>query len=171
MSGEWVVHTDGSGTTGGPAGIAFVARRGGELIEDSLPLASATNQQAEILAAVYALHRLPAGSAVTVVSDSEYLVKGWNEYLPDWRSRGWRKRTGGTPKNTAHWRRLIEAAERHESPVTFSWTRGHAGTLDNERADVLAVLARQAAIAGALTPTCGVDMPEAEPLPGSHRYP
>ena len=171
MSGEWVVHTDGSGTNGGPAGIAFVARRGGELIEDSLPLASATNQQAEILAAVYALHRLPAGSAVTVVSDSEYLVKGWNEYLPDWRSRGWRKRTGGTPKNTAHWRRLIEAAERHESPVTFSWTPSHAGTLDNERADVLAVLARQAAIAGALTPTCGVDMPEAEPLPGSHRYP
>lgn len=161
MSGEWVVHTDGSGTTGGPAGIAFVAR-GGELIEDSSPLASATNQQAEILAAEYALRRLPAGSAVTVVSDSEYLVKGWNEYLPDWRSRGWRKRTGGTPKNTAHWRRLIEAVERHES-VTFSWTRGHAGTLDNERADVLAVLARQAAIAGAL--------PEAEPLPGSHRYP
>lgn len=150
MSGEWIVHTDGSGTTGGPAGIAFVARRDGELIEDSLPLASATNQQAEILAATYALHRLSAGSMITVVSDSEYLVKGWNEYLPDWRSRGWRKRTGGTPKNTAHWRGLIEAYERHAS-VTFSWTRAHVGTVDNERADVLAGIARQAAIAWALT--------------------
>lgn len=141
------VFTDGSGTTGGPAGIAFVALdENGELhCETALPLVNATNQQAEILAAAYALHMLEPGPEIAIVSDSEYLVKGWNEYLPDWRSRGWRKRDGKTPKNLAHWRRLCAAAERHSS-VVFEWCRGHNGTAGNERADKLAGVARQAAI-------------------------
>lgn len=138
------VYTDGSGTTGGPAGIAYVAHLEGFILESSLPLPNATNQQAEILAAAYALHTLDPGD-ITIISDSEYLVKGWNEYLPAWRANGWRKRGGGEPKNLPHWRRLLAAAEKHSS-VTFTWTRGHVGTDGNERADVLAGLARREAI-------------------------
>lgn len=114
----------------------------GELhVEDALPLDNATNQQAEVLAAAFALHKLPPGHEITIVSDSEYLVKGWNEYLPMWRVRNWRKADGKTPKNLAHWQRLCKAAEAHPT-VVFTWTRGHAGTEGNERADYLAGLAR-----------------------------
>jgi len=143
------VYTDGSGTTGGPAGIAFVAITDeGEIqTEESLSLANATNQQAEILAAAYALHCIEPGPDILIVSDSEYLVKGWNEYLPVWRNRGWQKASGGTPKNLQHWQRLVAAREPHVA-VLFKWTRGHAGTRGNERADELAGLARRTAMEG-----------------------
>lgn len=141
------VWTDGSGTTGGPAGIAFVAISDGleGVFEHSLPLTSATNQQAEILAAALALHELPEGCDVVIVSDSEYVVKGWNEYLPVWKRRGWRKTSGGRPKNLAYWQRLEQAVSRHAS-VRFEWCRGHDGVEHNERADVLAGEARLRAL-------------------------
>jgi ribonuclease HI len=141
-----MVFTDGSGTTGGPAGIAFVAMtEEGELhVEDALPIANATNQQAEILAAAFALHKLPPEHELAIISDSEYLVKGWNEYLPFWRMNNWRKKDGKAPKNIPHWQRLVDAARPHPT-VTFVWTRGHVGTDGNERADYLANIARQLA--------------------------
>jgi ribonuclease HI len=143
---SWKVWADGSGTTGGPAGIGFVAlAEYGAEMSGSLPLRNATNQQAEILAAAYALTKIPERSIVTVISDSEYVVKGWNEYLPQWRAKGWRKKSGGTPANMRHWQRLIEAVELHLD-VSFLWTRGHAGTHENELADRLAGEARRLAL-------------------------
>jgi ribonuclease HI len=131
---EWTVWADGSGTTGGPAGIGYVARNGSRETSGSLALRNATNQQAELLAAAYALHCLPEGSTVKLISDSQYLVLGWNEF-PN------RKRK----KNLDHWRRLELAAARHRE-VTFEWTRGHVGTWGNEEADRLAGEARSAAL-------------------------
>lgn len=71
-------------------------------------------------------------------------MKGWNEYLPAWKMRNWRKADGKPPKNIAHWQRLCKAAEEHWA-IAFEWTRGHVGTHGNERADELAGLARLAA--------------------------
>lgn len=140
-----VVWCDGSGTTGGPAGIAYVGHLDTEAMDDlplegSLSLPNATNQQAEILAAAYALHELDPCDHVTVVSDSEYVVLGMNERLVRWIARGWRTTTGPVA-NRRHWERLLDAVARHEV-VVFEWTRGHAGTPENERADQLAVAAR-----------------------------
>lgn len=139
------VYTDGSGlATGGPGGVGYVVPGYGLEVarEGSLPLPSATNQQAEILAVAFALHDLDACEAVRVVSDSEYVVKGWNERLPQWRENGWRRRDGGPVANRRHWERLIAAASRH-GVVTMEWTKGHASNPFNERADRLAVDARR----------------------------
>lgn len=142
----WTIWADGSGTTGGPAGIGFYAENEfGAPMSGSLPLRDATNQQAEILAAAYALTQIAPNSVVTIISDSEYLIKGWNEYLPYWRTHDWRKKSGGTPKNIPYWQRLIRAVDQHMT-VMFTWTRGHAGTHGNEEADRLAGLARQQAL-------------------------
>jgi ribonuclease HI len=137
----WTVWTDGSGTTGGPAGVGFYAicdddAFGEGTFTGSLSLPNATNQQAELLAAAFALHSLTElcqgeQQDVTVVSDSEYVVKGWNEQ---------RRRKA----NVAHWQRLDRAVAEHRS-VTFMWTRGHAGTEGNEEADRLARVAREEA--------------------------
>lgn len=162
---------DGSGTTGGPAGIGWVAvpmdaewiGQADVEVEGSLPLANATNQQAEILACAHLLHTLPPGSDVVVHSDSEYLVVGWNDEgrLPYWRANGWRKRSGGAVKNVAHWQRLIAAAERHAG-FALHWLRGHDGHEWNERADALAGLARQQALAARPRPDYNprIDYPE-----------
>lgn len=136
---SFLVYSDGSGTTGGPAGIAYVAFSATETIEGSLPLRDAKTGQAEILAAAYALDQLPIASEIVVRSDSQYLVRGWG-WLPGWRDRGWKK-----VKNRAHWERLLLAACRHRS-VSFEWVRGHDGDVFNERADELAGAARQLAL-------------------------
>lgn len=142
-----IVYCDGSAlATGGPGGIAYVARREdgtGDAVSNSRQLPSATNQQAEILAAAFALDDLPAGLDVVVRSDSQYLVNGWG-WLPGWIKRGWRTRSGRVA-NQSHWRRLQEAVARHES-VSFEWLKGHAGDPDNERCDELAGIRRREAL-------------------------
>lgn len=144
-----IVYTDGSGTTGGPAGIAYVAMIEGVLYEASLPVENATNQQAEILAAAYALDQIETCDNVIVYSDSEYVVKGMTAWLPGWIKKNWRTSAGRPVMNQPHWRRLIAARERHKA-VTFRWCRGHDGVTLNERADVLAGEARQLATDQAL---------------------
>jgi ribonuclease HI len=147
---RFTIYSDGSGTTGGPAGIGFVILTDGlPFREESLPLADATNQQAELLAATHALDSLPEGQDVVLYSDSRYVVKGFTkvdgagEYLPEWRSRNWHKLGGGPIANLGLWQRLIAAVERHSS-VRFEWIP----RTDNKRADRLAGQARKAALLG-----------------------
>jgi ribonuclease HI len=81
---------------------------------------------------------------VELVSDSEYVVKGFTEYLPKWRKRGWRNSGGGSVANRALWEQLIVAVARHRN-VCFKWTKGHDGTEGNEHAHRLASQARRVA--------------------------
>jgi ribonuclease HI len=128
---SFTIYSDGSGTTGGPAGIGFIALAHGlPFGEGSVPLANATNQQAELLAATYALGSLPEGQNVVLISDSRYVVTGFTkvdgagEYLPEWRARGWRTLGGGPVANLPLWQCLIAAVVRHQN-VRFEWMRGH----------------------------------------------
>ncbi len=144
----WEVYCDGSGlATGGPAGVGYIAYLdGAPHHQGQLPLRAATNQQAELLAAAYALHCLPEKSIVTVYSDSQYVTK-WVNSAWGWRSNGWSKGRGkGLAKNPEHWGRLLDAIQRHRN-VTFTWVRGHDGdtTPGNVVADRLAGEARQRA--------------------------
>jgi ribonuclease HI len=95
-----------------------------------------TNNRMAIRSAIEALDRLTRPCRVRFVSDSQYLVKGMNEWLPAWKRRGW-KRKGGPPENLELWKELDRAAERHE--MEWVWVRGHAGDPRNEYADRLAV--------------------------------
>ena len=143
MTSRFTVYTDGSGLTGGPAGVAFVALREGVVpLERSLPLPNATNHQAEMLAATHALTELPPRSVIELKSDSRYVVKNWNEWLPKWREHNpWRTSKRRPPDNQDYWERLIEAVALHEE-VTFTWVPAHTGLEFNERAHQLAFAAR-----------------------------
>lgn len=76
--------------------------------------------------------------SVRFTSDSQYLVKGMNEWVPGWRSRGWRRKAGPI-ENLALWQKAVEVAERHE--VEWRWVRGHNKHPENEYADHLATRA------------------------------
>ena len=104
------------------------------------PVANATHQQAELLAATCALNSLPAGPDVKLYSDSQFVVRGFSEYLPKWRARGWRRLSGGPVAHVPLWQRLAAAVERHRS-VRFEWTPREG----NKKADRLAGEARLAA--------------------------
>jgi ribonuclease HI len=72
---------------------------------------------------------------VAYVSDSEYLVKGMNEWMPGWKARGW-KRKGGAIENLELWQKLDQVTAAHA--VAWRWVRGHNDHPKNEYANYLA---------------------------------
>ncbi len=102
-----------------------------------------TNNRMALIGAHDVLERLPARAASSPVifySDSQYLVKGMNEWLPSWKARGWRRRAGAI-ENLELWKKLDGLARGRN--ITFRWVRGHAGNAKNEYADFLAVQAAE----------------------------
>ena len=100
-----------------------------------------TNNRMALAGAIAALQLL-AGKGkrlrALMVSDSEYLVKGMRQWVPDWKARGW-KRKSGTIENLELWRVLTDSARQHE--VQWTWVRGHRGDPKNEYANDLAMQA------------------------------
>jgi len=86
------------------------------------------------------LHRQWRKARVTYVSDSEYLIKGMNEWVPGWVARGWRRK-GGAVENLPLWQKLVQAAAGHA--VEWRWVRGHNDNPKNEYANDLAIRAAE----------------------------
>lgn len=97
-----------------------------------------TNNRMALAGAIAALEwirRQWAHAHVTYVSDSEYLVKGMNEWLKAWKARGWKRKTG-LIENLELWEKLDQVVAAHA--VAWKWVRGHADHPKNEYADHLA---------------------------------
>ena len=127
---------------GGAAGLIEV-RTGTTITRRDFQISSAdtTNNRMALSGAIACLQVLGGKGRrlrAVIVSDSEYLVRGIREWVPGWRTRGWRRKAGAI-ENLELWQALVAAAERHE--VQFTWVRGHAGHPKNEYADDLAVKA------------------------------
>ena len=97
-----------------------------------------TNQRMAIRSGIEALTALTRRCHVRFVSDSRYLVSGMQDWLPQWKARGW-KRKGGPIENLDLWKALDRISAAHE--VDWSWVKGHAGLPRNEYANHLAVRA------------------------------
>jgi ribonuclease HI len=95
-----------------------------------------TNNRMELTAAIEALNALKRPCRVELHTDSQYVKNGITEWLRLWKARGWRTYSKGAVKNEDLWRRLDEAAGRHQ--IDWRWVKGHAGHPLNERADALA---------------------------------
>ena len=137
--GEGVVEifTDGacSGNPG-PGGWGALLRYKGVEKELSGGERQTTNNRMEMMAAIAALEALSRPCKVRLTTDSQYVCKGIQEWLPRWRARNWKTASRSPVKNEDLWRRLDAAASRHQ--VEWLWTRGHSGHPENERADALA---------------------------------
>ncbi len=100
-----------------------------------------TNNRMALRSAIEALRILAAKAQrlkVVFTSDSQYLVRGMNEWVHGWAARGWRRK-GGAIENLELWRELVDAARQHD--VVWRWVRGHAGHPQNEYANMLATRA------------------------------
>ncbi len=86
------------------------------------------------------LHRQWRNARVTYVSDSEYLIKGMNDWVPGWMARGWRRK-GGAVENLPLWQKLVQAAAGHT--IEWRWVRGHNDNPKNEYANDLAIRAAE----------------------------
>lgn len=141
-----VAYTDGSARGNpGPGGYGVVlsctlesgreARR-----EMSEGFRRTTNNRMELLAVIVALESLKRPCAVTLYSDSRYVVDAIEKHwLEGWQRKGW-KTAGKSPvKNVDLWKRFLEARKPHQ--LELRWVKGHAGHPGNERCDELATTA------------------------------
>ena len=142
MNASLFAYTDGacSGNPGpGGWGALLVARSGDAVVRERELKGGegeTTNNRMELMAAIAALEALERPATLTVVTDSAYVKGGITAWLAGWKRNGWRTSTRKPVKNEDLWRRLDEAAARHD--VRWTWVKGHAGHPENERADALA---------------------------------
>jgi ribonuclease HI len=137
MSATVEAFTDGACLGNpGPGGWGALLRYGGRERELSGSDPATTNNRMELMAAIRALEALSRPCAVDLYTDSRYVEQGIREWVPRWRSNGWRTADRKPVKNQDLWERLSSAAARHT--VTWHWVRGHDGHVENERVDVLA---------------------------------
>ncbi len=95
-----------------------------------------TNNRMELTAAIEALNALKNPSQVILHTDSKYVMDGINDWMPNWKKRGWKTAAKKPVKNKDLWQALDEAVERHE--IDWRWVKGHDGNPGNEMADELA---------------------------------
>lgn len=95
-----------------------------------------TNNRMELMAAIKAIEAVTQICDIEVWTDSQYVQKGITEWLPNWKARDWKTAQRKPVKNADLWQRLETAISTHA--VSWHWVRGHAGHVDNERADALA---------------------------------
>ena len=120
----------------GPGGWGVILRLGG--YEKTLHggEADTTNNRMELLAFIRALEALKRPVQARVHSDSQYVLKGMREWLPNWKAKGWRTASKAPVKNADLWQTLDQLAAQHQ--IEWIWVKGHAGHPENERADALA---------------------------------
>ncbi len=95
-----------------------------------------TNNRMELTAAIKALNALQDPSNVILHTDSKYVMGGINDWMPNWKKRGWKTAAKKAVKNQDLWQALDEAAGRHD--IDWRWVKGHDGNAGNEIADELA---------------------------------
>jgi ribonuclease HI len=139
------IFTDGacSGNPG-PGGWGAIMRTKGIEKELSGGEKDTTNNRMEMMAVIAALEALQRGCRVKITTDSQYVMKGMLEWLPGWKKRNWQTAAKKPVKNIDLWQRWERAAATH--PLAWVWVRGHQGHVENERADQLAVAARDIAV-------------------------
>ncbi len=139
---ELIAFTDGacSGNPGpGGWGVLMQARDGAAVVKQRELQggeAMTTNNRMELMAAISALEALSRASEITIVTDSAYVKNGVTEWIHAWKRKGWRTAGGPPVKNVELWQRLDAAQAQHK--VVWKWIKGHAGHVENERADELA---------------------------------
>jgi ribonuclease HI len=143
------IYTDGACKGNpGPGGWGVLMRTdaghektmcGGEL--------GTTNNRMELMAVIQALQALKKPCDIDLYLDSEYVRKGITEWVHGWKARGWRTADKKPVKNVELWQQLDALVHGGEHRIEWHWVKGHAGHEGNERADALANLGVEQALA------------------------
>ncbi|NQE65122.1 ribonuclease HI [Caulobacter sp. RHG1] len=137
MTPKVTIYTDGACKGNpGPGGWGAILFYGDKKKEITGGEPATTNNRMELMAAIQALELLNRPCKVELHTDSQYVMKGIQEWIRGWKARGWKTADKSPVKNDDLWKRLDAARDRHE--VDWRWVKGHAGHPLNERADALA---------------------------------
>jgi ribonuclease HI len=130
--------TDGGANPNpGPAGWGVLIRQNNKFLCLWKHYPRASNNVMEISAVIAGLNYLPAHMVIWLSTDSQYVQKGVNEWMPKWKRNGWRNSKKAGIANKSLWLGLDAAIARHER-VEFTRVKAHSGLIHNEIADTLA---------------------------------
>lgn len=146
------IYTDGSCPVPhgcGGWGFVIVGREENGVFGHAL---ETTNLRMEMQAVIEALQRVVAYNQhqiknntgrklieyVKIYSDSQYVVKGMNQWIHSWKRKNWRNSSNEKVKNMDLWQQLNELTNKQSFETQFNWVKGHSGNLHNEIADELA---------------------------------
>ena len=132
-----ILITDGacSGNPG-PGGWGVILKEGVSTKELHGGEKNTTNNKMELTAVIKGFELINEAAEVIVKTDSTYLINGITKWLPKWKSNGWMTSSKKPVANKDLWIALEDLITYHK--VDWIWVRGHAGDVDNERADFLA---------------------------------
>ena len=146
------IFTDGGcNPNPGLGGYAAILTKAGsdaeKVVTGAVP--DTTNYRMELLALVAGLEALTMPSDVTVVSDNNNVVRGFNEWLDGWMANGWRNSRNKLVEHSDLWQRID--AQRQQHTITLVKVKAHVADYKasdiekmNTRADALVHAARQA---------------------------
>lgn len=135
---EIEIYTDGA-CSGNPGagGWGVILRCGTTEKELSGGERETTNNRMELTAVIEALKALKKECRITLYTDSRYVMDGINQWMPNWKSNGWRTTNKKSPvKNIDLWQQLDTLVSQHQ--IKWVWVKGHNGHPENERVDTLA---------------------------------
>jgi ribonuclease HI len=131
------IYTDGACRGNpGPGGWGVLLRFGKAEKEFCGGEIDTTNNRMELTAIIEALKALKFPVHARVHTDSRYVQQGISRWIINWKKNGWKTADKSPVKNSDLWRELDQLATGHT--IDWIWVKGHAGHLDNERADRLA---------------------------------
>ncbi len=132
-----MLYTDGACKGNpGPGGWGALLRYRGKEKELWGGENDTTNNRMELRAVIEGLAALTRPTAVTVVTDSQYVKNGMSQWIHNWKRNGWRTAARKPVKNADLWQQLDALVQQHD--VSWEWVKGHSGHPENERADELA---------------------------------
>jgi ribonuclease HI len=133
------IYTDGACKGNpGPGGWGVLLRSGATTKELFGGEAQTTNNRMELMAVIQALEALKRPCHVLLHADSQYVLKGINEWLAGWKAKGWKTASKQPVKNVDLWQRLDALVAQGGHQIEWRWVKGHDGDPGNERADWLA---------------------------------
>lgn len=139
-----IIYTDGA-CRGNNSKIAnlgawayyLIFKDGDKVVKEQIncqAVENTTNNQMELIACIESLEALNEKAdsyPIDVYSDSQYLIRGMNEWLP-----GWVAKNFNGVKNPYLWQRLKKLKDRLPH-VKYHWVRGHDKNAGNLEVDKL----------------------------------
>lgn len=132
-----IIYTDGACRGNpGPGGWGALIQYGEFKKEIYGGDLSTTNNRMELTATIKALKEIKESCEITLFTDSKYVIQGIEEWIHNWKIKGWKGANKKPVKNMKLWKELDELRDQHN--IKWEWVKGHSGDPGNETADMLA---------------------------------
>jgi len=137
------IYTDGAcksnGKIGSKAGYGVYFGEGDDRnVSKKLKGAIQSNNRAELMGVIEALILLNSIERAIIYTDSQYVQKGLESWISNWKKRNWKTSTGTDVLNQDLWK-LLDKEKAKKPLAQVKYVKGHAGIKGNEEADKLAV--------------------------------